>query len=128
MPKTYMLGSRALRFGTVGLSGVAVNVALLALFHGVWRWPLPLGVVLASELAVLHNFIWNNRWTFGQRKTRLGRLARFNISSLAGLLLAAGITTVLASRGVHYLQADLAGVANGAFFNFAASALWTWKS
>jgi putative flippase GtrA len=121
------LGRRAVRFGVVGLGGTGVNLAALYLFHGLLGWPTLVGVLLASELAAFHNFLWNNRWTFGRRDASLGRLARFNLSSLGGLLLSVATTGVLAAGGVPYMLADLVGVADGAVCNFAASTLWTWK-
>jgi dolichol-phosphate mannosyltransferase len=127
MTGRYTLGTRAVRFGLVGLGGTGVNLAALYLFHGLLGWPTLSGVLLASELAILQNFLWNNRWTFGRRDASLGRLVRFNLSSLSGLLISVVTTSVLVTGGVPYLLADLIGVADGAVCNFAASTLWTWK-
>jgi dolichol-phosphate mannosyltransferase len=127
MTGRYTLGTRAVRFGLVGLGGTGVNLAALYLFHGLLGWPTLSSVLLASELAILQNFLWNNRWTFGRRDASLGRLARFNLSSLSGLLISVVTTSILVTGGVPYLLADLVGVADGAVCNFAASTLWTWK-
>ncbi|HWE60218.1 MAG TPA: GtrA family protein [Chloroflexota bacterium] len=127
MTDRHALGRRAVRFGLVGLGGTVVNLCLLYLFHGLLNWPTLVSVVVAGEVAMLNNFVWNNRWTFGRRDSSLARLARFNLSSLGGLLLTTVTTVVLAGSGVPYLLADLAGVVDGAVCNFAASTLWTWK-
>jgi putative flippase GtrA len=121
------LGTRAVRFGLVGLGGTGVNLGVLYLCHGLLGWPTLIGILVAAQLAVVHNFLWNNRWTFGRHHASLGRLARFNLSSVGGLLLSVATTGALAGIGVPYLLADLVGVADGAVCNFAASTLWTWK-
>jgi putative flippase GtrA len=127
MTNTHTLRGQATRFAVVGLSGAVVNLGLLSLLYGALRVPLFVGIALASELAVLSNFLLNNRWTFGRHDASLARLARFNVSSIGGLAIATGTTAVLISSGLPYQVADLAGIANGAVCNFLASALWTWR-
>ena len=117
----------ALRFGLVGLSGAAVNLAALRLFHGLLGWTLPLSIGLASEVSILSNFVANDRWTFGHREVSPRRLARFNLASLGGIAIAASITLVLAHAGWPYLVADLAGIGVTAGCNVAVSAQWTWR-
>ena len=118
---------RAIRFGLVGLSGAVVNLAALRLFHGWLGWTLPLSIGLSSELSILSNFVANDRWTFGHRHVSGRRLARFNLASLGGIAIAAGITLALAHLGWSYLLADLAGIGFAAGCNFAVSTLWTWR-
>src|SRR4029450_7671480 len=75
---------RPLCFGLVGLSGFGVNTAvLLALVQGL-RLPVLPASVLATEVAILSNFMLNDRWTFraatgchsfGQRLLRFNGLA-----------------------------------------------------
>ena len=88
----------ALRFGLVGLSGAAVTLAALRLFHGVLGWTLPLSTGLASEVSILSNFVATDRWTFGHREVSPRRLARFNLASVGGIAIAAGSTIALAQR------------------------------
>jgi dolichol-phosphate mannosyltransferase len=121
------LRARGVSFGAVGLSGAVVNTSLVYALHGLLRWPLPLAVVLATELAILNNYLWNDRWTFGQRTPSLRRLARFNLSSLGGLALTTGATSALTAGGLPYALALLVGVGASALGNFAASALWVWR-
>jgi dolichol-phosphate mannosyltransferase len=125
--KGYRLGTQGIIFGLVGLSGTVLNTGLVYVLHGLLRWPLPLAVALASELAILNNYLWNDRWTFGRHDPSLRRFARFNLSSLGGLAITTGLTTALTTSGVHYLLALLVAVAAAALSNFAASALWVWR-
>lgn len=115
------------RFAAVGATGVAVNMLALLLLHGVAGLPLVLASVAAIELAIIHNFIWNHRWTFGRRDLALTPFLRFNAVSLGGLMIATGVLWVLAARGgLHYLAANAAGVIAATCWNFLVNVFWTW--
>ena len=121
------LRAQGIIFGLVGLSGTVLNTGLVYVLHGHLRWPLPLAVALGSELAILNNYIWNDRWTFGRQDQSLRRFARFNLSSLGSLAITTGVTSALTTSGVPYLVALLVAVAAAALSNFATSALWVWR-
>jgi dolichol-phosphate mannosyltransferase len=88
--------ARFMRFAVVGLSGVVVDMAALFFFSD----PRSLGFgltrskVVAAELAIVNNFLWNDAWTFrdlvtGQRgpRLKLRRFVKFNIICGIGLTL-----------------------------------------
>ncbi len=126
-PGFRLIGGRFLRFGLVGLLGVAVNSAVLFVAHGVVGLPLAFASVLAVEVAILHNYLWNDRWTFGYREFSLARFGKFNLTSLGGLLITTGVLYALVTYGrVYYLLANLVGVGLATGWNFMASMLWTW--
>src|SRR5256885_15086475 len=76
-----LLPPRFFRFGLVGLSGVAVDMAILWLLKGRLGWPLTISKLVAAEVAMANNFLWNDLWTFGDLAARQGhgwlRLRRF---------------------------------------------------
>jgi putative flippase GtrA len=84
--------SRAARFVWVGAGGFLVQVAALQAL-GAAGLPYPVATALAVEAAILHNFLWHERWTWGDRNAvagtglkarrseKLGRLVRFNGST-----------------------------------------------
>nr|WP_232546841.1 GtrA family protein [Streptomyces antimycoticus] len=75
----------ALRFAVVGGGGVLVNtVVLFVLYHWVGL-PLLSASAIAVELAVVHNYLLNDRWTFAVGTPSLRRFIKFNISVLGGL-------------------------------------------
>jgi dolichol-phosphate mannosyltransferase len=93
-PLGQMVSLRFLQFLAVGALGVVVNLTTLAVLVWIsgardWR-----GSTLATLIATVHNFVWNNRWTFRDRMRKgwavLGGYAAYLLVSLAGL----GITTV----------------------------------
>lgn len=88
--------NRFLRFAIVGLSGVIVDMGLLFLLSDptTLGWGLTRSKLIAAEMAIVNNFFWNDRWTFGdvsshQRglKPRLRRFGKFQLICLAGVIL-----------------------------------------
>ncbi len=85
---------RFLRFGLVGLTGVLVDMAVLYLMHTGLGFPLTRSKIVAAEVAIINNFIWNDAWTFADVSmqqwgwsARLKRLLKFNLICLAGVVL-----------------------------------------
>ena len=76
MVERALLPSKAFRFGLVGLGGTVVNTILLTLLYGRLHAPLQISTALAAEVAVIHNFLWNDNWTFGGAGRPLRRLLR----------------------------------------------------
>jgi putative flippase GtrA len=104
-----------------------VNLLILRLLFGELHWAAPLASGLAVEISIVNNFVWNNRWTFGQRTFSWIRLARYNLVSLGGLAITAVLFTELMGRfGLPYLLADLVGIGAATAWNFGASVRWTW--
>ena len=58
---------RWFKFNAVGAVGIAVQLAALALFKSGLGSPLEYATSAAVEVAVLHNFFWHERWTWGAR-------------------------------------------------------------
>jgi dolichol-phosphate mannosyltransferase len=93
-----LLPPRFARFATVGLSGVAVDMTVLWLLKGRLGWPLTASKLVAAEMAMASNFLWNDLWTFGDVArqqgygfARLRRFAKFNAICAAGLALSVGL-------------------------------------
>jgi putative flippase GtrA len=119
--------TRVSSFLLVGGSGVLVNsLALFLLFQ--WaHLPLLLASALSAELAIVNNFYWNDRWTFGCPQLSWRRFAQFNLVSLAGLVISTCTLWVLAQQlGLYYLVANLLGIALATVWNFAVNSFWTW--
>jgi len=119
--------SRVSKFLLVGATGALVNsLALLLLVQGT-HLPLLLASALAAELSILHNFSWHDRWTFGRTQLSWRRLARFNLVSLAGLVITTATLWLLVRHlGLYYLAANLLGICLATAWNFAVNSCWTW--
>lgn len=127
-----------LRFSTVGLSGTLVDMALLYVLHDPTNlgWDLITSKLVASEVAILNNFLWNDLWTFRHVTrlqpgpwNRLQRLAKFNVICLIGLVLNTSLVTLLSERlGIHYLLANLIAIGVVVFWNFYLNSKLSWRS
>ena len=123
--------ARPLRFGVVGLSGIVVNSAILWVLVRGLQLAVPLGSVLATEVAILSNFLLNDRWTFRGARERsfMQRLLRFNSVALGGMAITAGILTALASyTHLHLLIANVLAVGAATGWNYVVNSRWTWRS
>ena len=85
---------RFARYGTVGLIGIIVDMAILFILHSLLNVGLTTSKLIAAETAIISNFLWNDIWTFAdlvgqQTKTsqRLKRLLKFNIICIISLFL-----------------------------------------
>ena len=58
--------NRFMRFGLVGLTGVFVDMVVLYLLSDPTTLALPLtrSKIIAAQVAIINNFLWNDRWTF----------------------------------------------------------------
>ena len=131
-PRVGRHAGRFLRFGIVGGSGVLVNNAvLLALVEGLRIPPVPAAVV-ATECAIMSNFVLNDRWTFADMRSSTSRgwfrrFASYNLLTLGGLVLSVGVLALLHGvAGLHYLLANVVGIAVGTLWNYGSNHQWTW--
>lgn len=121
-------GARPSVFVLVGVLGFGLQLlSLQALTAGLGVAFLP-ATAVAVECAILHNFVWHERWTWGDRVAGDGegvwrRLARFQVTS--GLVSIAGnvIVTalVVAATGLPLMTANAVAVAACAALNFMAA-------
>lgn len=61
---------RFVRFGLVGLSGVLVDMTILYLLHTTLGLPLTRSKLVAAEIAIVNNFVWNDACTFADVSLR----------------------------------------------------------
>ena len=113
---------RWLKFNAVGGMGVAVQLAALALLKSGLHVNYLLATALAVELALLHNFVWHERWTWKDRGAggRTGRLIRFHLANgLLSIAVNLALMRILVGR-MHwpYLVANVAAIAAGSVVNF----------
>jgi putative flippase GtrA len=121
--------AKFIKFLLVGGLGVVVNSLALFVLHQLIRFPLVVASLLAVELAIVNNFLWNDRWTFGRKKLSLRRFFQFNLVSCGGLVITTGTLWVLVTHlAAPYLLANLVGIGLATCWNFGINLLWTWGS
>jgi dolichol-phosphate mannosyltransferase len=119
--------SRVGIFVVVGIIGYVVQTIVLWLLVGRLGMAVVPATLLATEAAVLHNFLWHLGWTWADRAAGpsviVGRLVRFNLSN-GGFSLVGGaaiMALLVDALGVHYLVANLAAVLVVSVVNFLSS-------
>jgi dolichol-phosphate mannosyltransferase len=119
-----------IRFGLVGLSGYAVNLAVFtALVHGA-DIDYRLAATAAFLVAVANNFLWNRAWTF--RDARGGnagfQAARFLAVSVAAFVLNLALLHLLVEvGGVAEVPAQAVAIAAATPLNFLGNKLWSFR-
>lgn len=136
VPQRFPLG-RFCRFALVGLSGVVVDMVILYLLHSHLGWGLTSSKLVAAELAIFNNFIWNDAWTFAdvtlrQRgwAARCKRWLKFNLICLSGLglniLVLNGFYNLVFNHQWPYL-ANLIAIALVTLWNFWLNLKLSWR-
>jgi putative flippase GtrA len=119
---------RWLKFNFVGGIGIVVQLAALALFRSELHLNYLLATALAVETAVIHNFLWHERFTWKDRPSAhrlqsLTRFAKFNATngavSIAGNLLI--MRALVGQFHMNYLLANLIAVTVCSLLNFLLS-------
>lgn len=128
---------RFLRFGLVGLSGVFIDMAVFYLLSDptTLAWGLTRSKILASEVAVVNNFLWNDRWTFGDISSRqsgwrkrLKRFLKFNLICLVGIFLNVLLLNLLFNQlGLNRYLANLIAIAVVTLWNFWLNLKLSWR-
>jgi putative flippase GtrA len=116
-----------LKFNAVGTIGVGVQLLALTFLKSGLGLNYLLATFLAVEAAILHNFVWHQRWTWSDRPGNgsriLRRLIRFNFAN--GLISLAGnmvVMWILVSRfRLHYLLANMIAITVCSLVNFIVS-------
>src|SRR5260370_40757045 len=67
---------RAAKFCLVGGTGTVINTAVLYVLDRRLGLPLLVSSAMPAEIAVLRNYLLNDRFTFGAHRPSLRRLAR----------------------------------------------------
>lgn len=115
-------------FALVGASGVVVNM-------GVFLALTRLGLVaegaamLSAVIAMLSNFIGNDRLTYGDRRS--GRLRARAVKALMAQGVGVALDTLMVGLmhgglGAPAALANLTGIATGALWNYSAFSAWVW--
>jgi dolichol-phosphate mannosyltransferase len=123
---------RFVMFAIVGGAGVAVHFAVLtSLFQGM-GYGFALSQAVAAVVAMTFNFFVNNALTYRDRRLRgpkalLLGLASFYAVCSIGLFANVGISTFLFEEAYAWWLSGIAGILVGAVWNYAASAVFTWK-
>ncbi|MFC1653737.1 glycosyltransferase [Patescibacteria group bacterium] len=139
-----IMKSRIFKFAFVGGVGALVQISTLQLYRSLF--PFQIAFFLAIESAVASNFIFNNIWTFSDRKLKAVQIPKkfvqFNIAS-AGSIIIQQIVALIGENTVGLVPLFVVpvisfnfdtgtlyavlGILIGMFWNFFAYNKFIWK-
>ena len=113
--------TRWLKFNGVGALGIVAQLGVLALLTGVFHVQYLIATAIAVESAVLHNFVWHERFTWADRRgsKRLCRLLKLNATT--GAFYIAGnviFSKLLWGAGFGHLSASVCAIGLCSVINF----------
>lgn len=119
---------RCLKFNFVGAVGIIVQLVVLSILTSGLKLDYMVATAVAVEIAVVHNFLWHERFTWldrksGTRRDQFVRLARFNLTT--GLISIIGNLLLMRLLVGHFhfqpIIANLIAIGTCALANFLVS-------
>ncbi len=122
---------KIIKFLIVGLLGVIVNTGILWILTELAGVHYLISGIIATQTAIIHNFLLNNSWTWNGKNKKhsyLKRLISFNTVSLIGLGITVSTLWFLTDIiGIYYIISNLIGIALATTWNFIANDKITFK-
>jgi putative flippase GtrA len=115
-----------LRFGLVGASGYAVNLAVFGTLVTIVHLHFRLAAVGAFVVAVSNNYTWNRLWTFREQRGHIGYQGlRFLVVAIVALAANVLLLSLFVSAGLPEVSAQAVAVLLVTPVNFLGNKLWS---
>lgn len=133
-PVQQTIGWRWVKFNLVGGMGITVQLCALWVFTRAFHCNYLVATALAVETAVLHNFLWHQRFTWADRmqghwRDSTLRLLQFNLTN--GLVSILGNVILMRALvgGLHLqiLLANAVSIVSCSLANFLLSATYVFR-
>jgi putative flippase GtrA len=122
---------RWLKFNTVGIAGAAVQLFALWMLQRFTSLSYIFAVILAVEIAILHNFFWHEAWTWRGKpvEERWWRLLRFHLGNGFLSIVSNVALTFLYKEivGLPLVAANFAGIVTAALLSFWVAQAWVFR-
>jgi dolichol-phosphate mannosyltransferase len=126
---------RFIAFSLIGGIGIAVHLLTLGLLHRSLGLAFLTGQIVATLVAMTSNFVLNNLLTYHDVRLRGRQLiwgwSSFVLACSIGGIANVGIATYLNDPRfeieLRWIPAAMAGILVGAVWNYAVTAIYTWK-
>jgi dolichol-phosphate mannosyltransferase len=122
---------RLIKYAIVGASGVVINLGVLYTLTDYFGIHYMVSGLIAIELSIINNFIWNDKWTFGGGTFKHGLFLRLlgyhctsSVSTLIQMLILAGLTFRF---GMYYIYASCIGIFVAFVINYILNSKLTWE-
>jgi dolichol-phosphate mannosyltransferase len=126
---------RLRRFCTVGVTGVVVNETTLWFLTAISGLYYLYSSIVATEVAIITNFLLNEFWTFRDKAQRsrgllngFRRVLKFNwICAVGAILNIAALWILTGWVGINYLLSNLVAIGISTIWNYGMNANITWE-
>jgi len=126
-----VIPARFIAFSLIGASGVVVHMLVLWLLFKLMGASFIVGQTAAALVAMTTNFFLNNIFTYSDMRLRGWDLLRGWVSFVAacsvGAVANVGVASWLFQTHSFWVLSALAGIVVGAVWNYAVTAVYTWK-
>ena len=118
-------GVRWMKFNAVGAGGILVQLGILAVLKSGLQLDYLFATALAVEAAILHNYLWHERFTWRDRASASSwsRLAKFSLTT--GLFSILGnvvlMRALVGAAHLNYFVANGLTIAMCSLINFVVS-------
>ncbi|MCL7383374.1 MAG: GtrA family protein [Thaumarchaeota archaeon] len=126
-----LFSAEFLKFNIVGGIGILVNMAAYIVLKDWLQAYYMISGALATEVAIINNFILNDLWTFRNRNTKVNvwvRAGLFHLSRLLGMGVTLGALYILVDFfKLNDLLAYFFSIGLGVLANFYTSDIYVWS-
>lgn len=134
----WLLFRRYVQFCVVGATGVFVDMGVIYLFADpkMLNWNLTSSKLIAAQVALINNFVWNELWTFRELAAarsgwpqRLVRLLKFNLICAAGIGLSVLLLNVqVYGLGMNVYLSNFIAIVLVSLWNFLLNLKFGWTT
>nr|QNO54299.1 hypothetical protein FGBIHFOD_00039 [Methanosarcinales archaeon ANME-1 ERB7] len=123
---------RLIKFSIVGAIGAGINMGFLWVLTDFAGLFYLFSCMVAIEIAIIMQFMMNDRWTFKDRKTThvgqfIKRILKSNLWRSGGSTVNIGILYFLTEyMGVYYLLSNIFGIICAFLLNYIFESRFTW--
>lgn len=121
---------RFVMFLTIGLGGAVAHLTILGLLLNVFEMAFPISQGIAVAVAMTFNYIFNNLFTYRDKRLRgmdfVRGLLIFYIACSLGAVLNLLLATYLYEHNVPWYLAGLLGAGVGAVWNYSLTRYYAW--
>jgi dolichol-phosphate mannosyltransferase len=123
--------ARFFTFCLVGVAGVPVNLLVLTVMLNFFGMDVAFASVVASFVAMIHNFLWNDSVTWRiHKRPRLWRrglqFLQFALVSALSIAITAAFAHTFYVTGWNPVAGQLVGIILATWWSFVANDRWTW--
>ncbi|MCW3130490.1 MAG: GtrA family protein [Methanophagales archaeon] len=123
---------RMIKFSIVGVIGAGINTGFLWILTDLAGLYYLFSSVVAIEIAIMMQFMMNDRWTFRDRKTTdagqfIKRIFKSNLWRSGGLAVNVSVLYLFTAYiGVYYLLSNIFGIICAFSLNYILESRLTW--